>query len=384
MVANVEFGYLEESYLEFPYLAGTVHAGLAAELNVFGVGALGAELFAFTEASSGLGVQLIATSTLGYVQCDGQGYLEQPYLQDPYLAAYLCVGLGVELDVITTNGLAVELNVVNYNDVRQRVMCEIESRGDGTNWTASSTLASATDAFNINNVNNDLEESVWRSDSTIVGIQLDNDVGLGNSIFVNTIFIRNHNFTTSASVQLLLSDDPTFTVVGQTLDLTITEAREFYYIAADAPLQGYRYSRWLIDDPTNADGYLQMGVVGYGESEVFEEDCFALPIENEETEYADVIRTEAYTNIMNLRARRKQLRLNFRNINYGSRDWDRFQRIFDCAGIVQKVLWIPTPQEPYRYATWGKLKKLPRYRNNDIGSNSKSYIAFTVELDEVL
>lgn len=385
MATNVEFGYLEEAYMTFPYMAGTVHTGTGVELEAFGAKGMAVELFAFTEETGAMGVQLIATSTLGYVLCEDKGYLEQPYLTEPYLSRYYCVGLGVELDVRVRRGLGIELNVLNYNDVRLRVMCDIESRGNGTNWTSNSTMASTTDAFNINNVNNDLEESVWRSASTVItGIQLDNDAGAGNSLFVDTIFIRNHNFTTSANIQLLLSNDPTFTIVGQTIDIDITDADEFYYIAADAPLSGFRYSRWNIDDPTNTNGYLQMGVVGYGGSEVFEDDCFSLPIEHEDTEYADVMRTEAYTNIMNIRARRRKLKMNFRNINYDSFDWRRFQRIFDCAGIVQKALWIPVPQQPYRYAAWAKLKKLPRYRNNDIGTGDRSYVDFSLEVDEVL
>ena len=384
-IGEVILGYLEDPYLEGGYLLGDVNSGLPVQLDVFQTGIMSVELFAFSETQGAAGIQLIVSETLGYTQCEGEGYLEQPYLEGPYLANHLCVGLGIELDVIIRRGLGIELLVRNYNDKLCRVMCDIESRGDSlTNWTASSTLTSATDSFNINNVDNDLEERVWRSNNVLTGIILDNDAGAGNTVTVDTIFMRAHNFTTSASINLLLSDDPTFTVIGQTIPISITDSEEFYYIAEDAPLSGYRYSRTTIEDPTNSNSYLQIGVYGYGQSEVFEDKCFVLPIESEDTEYADVIRTEAYTNKMNFRARRRKLRMNFKNFVYDSQDWKRLQRIIDCAGITQKALWIPTPQQPYRYASWAKLTKLPRYRNNDIGSGNQSYIDFSLETDEVL
>ncbi|HUV46046.1 MAG TPA: hypothetical protein VMW45_03150 [Dehalococcoidia bacterium] len=384
-IGEVILGYLEDPYLEGGYLLGDVNSGLPVQLDVFQTGIMSVELFAFSETQGAAGIQLIVSETLGYTQCEGEGYLEQPYLENAYLANHLCVGLGIELDVIIRRGLGIELLVRNYNDKLCRVMCDIESRGDSlTNWTASSTLTSATDSFNINNVDNDLEERVWRSNNVLTGIILDNDAGAGNTVTVDTIFMRAHNFTTSASINLLLSDDPTFTVIGQTIPISITDSEEFYYIAEDAPLSGYRYSRTTIEDPTNSNSYLQIGVYGYGQSEVFEDKCFVLPIESEDTEYADVIRTEAYTNKMNFRARRRKLRMNFKNFVYDSQDWKRLQRIIDCAGITQKALWIPTPQQPYRYASWAKLTKLPRYRNNDIGSGNQSYIDFSLETDEVL
>lgn len=385
-IGEIELGYLEDPYLEGGYLLGDVYSGLPVELDVFQTGVLGIELFALSLDNDATGIQLIVSETLGYVHCEGKGYLEEDYLENPYLADHLCVGLGVELDVTVRRGLGIELLVRNYNDKLCRVMCDIESRGDSTtNWTSTSTMTSTTDSFNINNVDNDLEESVWRSATGVVtGVVLNNDAGAGNTVTVDTIFMRAHNFTSSAAISLQLSDDPTFTVIGQTIPIVITDSEEFYYIAADAPLSGYRYSRTTIDDPTNSNGFLQIGVYGYGQSEVFEEKCFVLPIESEDTEYADVIRTEAYTNKMNFRARRRKLRMNFKNIVYDSQDWKRLQRIIDCAGITQKALWIPTPQQPYRYASWAKLKKLPRYRNNDIGSGNQSYIDFTLETDEVL
>ena len=94
--------------------------------------------------------------------------------------------------------------------------------------------------------------------------------------------------------------------------------------------------------------------------------------------------TEAFTNIMNFRAKRRELGLTFRNMHYDSQDWKRIQRIFDCVGTTQKALWIPTPQQPYRYGTWAKLRKLPKYINNDIGTGDKSYINFRIQTDEAL
>lgn len=384
MTTNVEIGYLEADYMEDDYLLGLINAGVGVELLTLGANGVGVELFAFGLQAEALGVQMI-TSTLGHVHCDPNevGYLELPYLEDPYLVDYMCVGVGVELEVATRKGIGVELNVKNYNDLRLRVMCEIPSRGDGTSWTANSTLASTTSSFDVNNVNDDLIENVWRSNNIITGIQLNCDAGAGNSIFVDTIFFLNHNLTSSAAVQMLGSDDPTFTVIGQTLDLTITEDDEFIYIAEEFPLAGFRYWRINIDDNTNSNAFLQFGVIGFGESEVFETDCFILPVEHEETDYVDVMKTEAFTNIMNERARRNAVKLVFKNIVYDSQDHQRFVRIFDFAGVTLKCLWVPTPQFPYRYMTFAKMKKLPRFRDNVI-SKTGDYVSFTVETDEAL
>jgi hypothetical protein len=226
-------------------------------------------------------------------------------------------------------------------------------------------MTSTTNSFDVNNVNNDVEERVWRSASTVVtGIQLNCDAGVGEIIEMDTFFMRNHNLTTGATITFLESNDPTFTVVGATTTFTIEEVQEFYYIADDAPLTGYRYGRLNIDDPTNPAGYIQIGVMGYGPAEIMSMTCFALPVEFEPKEYADTVATAAYTNKMNVRAVRDTLRLNFNNVVYDSLDWQTFQRILLCAGTTQKALWIPIPETPYRFTVWSKLIRLPRYRHN--------------------
>lgn len=386
MTSHVELGYLDEDYLVFPYLGGRREAGLAAQLTKMQQNSVAVQLHAYSVATAAVGVQM-RVSNLGHLQCEDMGYLDEDYLSGPYLAACLIVGLGVELSILNRRGLAVQLTVRNYNDVLMRVLYDIPSRGDdGLSWTASSTMPSGTNSFIVNNINDDIEEHTWRSATGVVtGIQL--NCNTGNRIAIDTFFMRNHNLTTGAVVELLESDDPTFTTgVVSTLFL-ITVDKEFLYIASTPPISGYLNQRLDIDDPTNPDGYIEIGVLGFGEAEIFEEPVFALPVEYENVEYVDTVQTAAYTNIMNLRAARKQLRLQINNVVYGSQDWQRWQRIFDYVGKTLKALWIPIPETPYRFTTFSKLKQLPRYSHNSIGrvgGVTADYVKFTVETDEAL
>lgn len=396
-VFNTEIGYLELTYLEENYLAGYGISSLGVQLfgetgNQAAVGTeligfksqgLGVELFAKTDSSQALGVQLIE-SNIGHRSCEeDQGYLDQNYLETRYLIGYMCAGLSVELDVQVLTSLGVELNVINYNTNRLRILCDIESRGDdSSNWTANSTLASSTDSFNINNVNTDIVEQVWRSNNLKVGLLLDCDAGVGTNIFMNTFVMVNHNLTTSAIVTLLGDDDPAFGSPGTTISFNMTENR-FVYIAPDSPLSGFRYWRLTIDDNTNPNAYLQIGVIGFGAAEILNQNCYTDLIMQKSIDHKDTVFTEGFTNVMNERSLTEALTLNFRHIIYDSQDWNTLQRVFFSAKTTLKCFWIPDPQIPLRFLKFSKLKEIPPERHNYKGIDA-DYVDLNVNLDESL
>lgn len=380
-VVNTEYGYLEQDYLEDNYLSGVVTAGLGVEFLGKTFRTTGVQFFGSSVSEQGLGIQY-KTTNLGVVQCPaGDGYLENNYLEGPYLAGYICTGVGIEFSVLVLSGTAVQLTVVNYNTNRIRVLCDVESRGTvDDNWTSNSTLASSTDSFNINNVNTDIVEQVWRSNNQKTGIILECDAGVGRNIFLDTFVMLNHNLTTSASVNLIGDDDPAFGSPGVNIPLVITEDR-FVYIAPDFPLSGFRYWRISIDDNTNPNAYLQIGVIGFGSSEIMNQNCYRDAITQKYVDHKDSVFTEGFTNVMNERSVTGGLTLQFSNLIYDSQDWNTLQSIFDYAKTTLKCFWIPDPQIPLRFLKFSKLKEIPVERHNYKGED---YVGFTVNLDESL
>lgn len=395
-VFNTFSNYLENEYLEYPYLTGQTIAGLGVEVKGEDLASqslgvelegkkgkgIGVELFGFTEADPiGYGVQL-QESNIGHTQCeDGQGYLEEAYLQDqPYLVGYICAGLSVQLEVQTTTGLGVQLNVIQYNTNRLRVLCDIDSRGDGNNWTANSTLPSSTDSFNVNNLNTDIVEQEYRSNNVVTGIALTCDGGIGTNIFLDTFIMKSHNLTTSAVVTLIGDDDPAFGSPGFNETFAMT-TDDFVYIAPDAPITGFRYWRLNIDDPTNPDGIIKIGVVAFGASEVLNNNCFRDVVIKSPKDHKDTLFTEGFTNVMNERSLTKALKLDFSNILYDSLDWNTLQRIFNSSKTTLKCFWIPMPQYPTRFLMFAKMKEMPRETHNQKGED---FVNLTVNLDESL
>lgn len=394
-VFNTYLDYLEGPYLDFFYLTGQTYSSLGVEVKGEDLGSnslgvqlagkdaegTGVELFGFTEAPNlGFGVQL-QESNIGHSNCNvGRGYLEKDYLEDPYLAGYICAGLSVQLEVQTLKGLGVQLNVVQYNTNRLRVLCNIDSRGDGNNWTANSTLPSSTDSFDVNNLNTDIVEQEYRSNNIVTGVALTCDGGVGTNIFLDTFVMKSHNLTTSAAVTLIGDNDPAFGSPGFNETFAITED-DFVYIAPDAPTVGYRYWRLNIDDPTNPSGIIKIGVIAFGASDVLNDNCFKDVVLKSPKDHVDTVFTEGFTNVMNERTVTNALKLDFTNIIFDSSDWNTLQRIFKYAKTTLKCFWIPMPQYPTRFLMFSKLKELPKETHNQKGED---YVSLTVNLDESL
>jgi len=358
--------------------------------------------------------------------CD-EGYLETPYLEESYLSYCMRAFLGMQARqlVLETaeSGMQAEMHIVDkslitgmqtsqvitkeetlgmqatqirvvktgmqaamviYNNTQLRILCEFPSRGTealaGLNWVMSPTEAAGD--FSPNNLNTDIIEQVTRS-VTAGSITLTCDTGLSQGVPVDTIAILGHNLTKSAIVQVQGSKNPSFSPSDIVFTME-TQLDDMYWIAETLPtlIGQNRYWRFTIQDPTNTDGYIEIGTILFGVSDIFTtSECFQNPIEHGLKHYKDEVETEGFTNIMNDRALRKWLRLSFEDLNYLKGNFKLIDDMVKYARTSLKCLVIPTPLYPERYAVFAKLVQLPSYSNRVLEEDA-DYTSFSLEWDE--
>jgi hypothetical protein len=356
-------GYLEEAYLSDSYLAecGQQIPGLQAN-------------FVVTQTTE-YGIQ--ASLTI-------KDFKKNNAVQARFTVVDFKKFLGVEFDAQQTNGLALQFLAAIYNTDNLRILCDFDSRGVvNNNWTASSTAAGD---FDVNNVNTDIVEQVWRSTVT-TGVTLNSDTGVPQGTIIDTLAILNHNLTSSATVTLIGSDNPGHAPTGTVIPLQARE-NNMFYIAETLPSTGFRYWRISIDDATNPDGFLQIGTIVYGTSQIFQGECFVDEIEFTLKDFADTVSTEGFTNVANSRAIKRSVRLDFRSLEANERNFKILRDIFENIRTTLKCLWIPTPdpldQEiTAKFAAFGKLPSIPSERHNSKG-RKLDYVSMTLEVDESL
>ena len=400
-----EGGYLEADYLAEPYLTPLFCTRPGMQVNIL-VGeedpaAMQARLVIEARATYGMQADLTINALRPYGQ---QAHVtinsDEPYgMQSRVtivdkLRAYGQQALlridalrpaGMQADVVRLTSYAMQSLATIYNTTNLRILCAFPSRGlTSSNWTSNSTLAGD---FSVQNLDTDVVEQVWRSNNALTGVRLVTDTGLPQGVFLDTAAILNHNLTKSATVTLLGSNDPTFSVIGIAIPL---EARltNMFYIAPDLPAAGHRYWRFDIDDPTNPETFLEIGTVVFGASEIFQGECFVDEIEFELKDFADTVRTEGFTNVANSRTQKRRLRLDFRSLVFQNRNFTIMREMFQRERTVQKCLWIPTPSATLqdvtaRFAVFGKLSVIPTEKHNNKGPNF-DYVTFTADVDESL
>ena len=356
-------GYLEDAYLSRSYLAECAQQipGLQANFLV--------------QQTTEYGVQALLTI---------KDFLKPSGVEARFTIVDFKKFLGVEFDAQILKDLAIQFLATLYNTTNLRILCDFDSRGTvNNNWTASST---AVGDFNVNNINTDIVEQVWRSTVT-TGVTLNSDTGVPQGTIIDTLAILNHNLTSSANVTLIGSDNPGHAPTGIVIPLQ-ARLNNMFYIARDLPSTGFRYWRIAIDDATNPAGFLQIGAIVYGTSEIFQGECFVDEIEFMLKDFAETVSTEGFTNVANSRAIKRSVRLDFRSLEANERNFKILRNIFENIRTTLKCLWIPTPdvndQEiTAKFATFGKLPSLPSERHNNKGKNA-DYVSMTLEVDESL
>jgi len=371
--------YLTQNYLEDPYLTSDInaHGGFQAEFNITYPQAYGMQA---------------EINIVDFLKAYGQ--------QSEFNIVDFPHPIGMQTEFIRLFTLGMQATISLYNTTNLRFLCDFPSRGlstavgtnqwgnpagQGENWKANFTEAGDFSPFNLNT---DIVEQVWRSpDGYTTGINLDCDTERPQGVFLDTFAMLNHNLTTSASVNLIGSNDPTFGVTGVVIPLLPRlNDPNTYYIAPTLPNVGYRYWRIAIDDASNPDNYLQIGTVVFGASQIFVGECFVDEVEFQLQDFADTVETEGFTNVSNSRTQKKVLRLDFRSLNFTKGNFKTMRSMFAYARTVLKCLWIPTPDavnEDYtaRFALFSKMVQIPVERHNNKGATA-DYVSFTVELDE--
>lgn len=296
---------------------------------------------------------------------------------------------GMQAAQFVARRIGMQATMVLYNTTELRFMTEFPSRGTpallGNNWTATNTAAGD---FLVRNVNTDTEEQVYRS--TGLSIELVCDTGLAQGVPIDTIAIRNHNLTRGALVQVQGSND-NFATVAVTYNMFV-ETTHMYYIAPSFPtsLETNRYWKFIIQDVTNPDGYIQVGAILFGAASIFSTtDKFLNPLTQGYKHFKDVLPTEGFSNTMNDRSLKKYLRLNFQDIDYLSGNFSILEDMFLLARTSLKVLVIPTPEFASRFAVFAKLSSMPEITHinhgfQGVGGAMVEYDSLSLEYDESL
>jgi len=357
----------------------------------------------------------------------GPGYLDDDYLVGPYLTQTVCLVPGTQtlftivdsmafgqqtkfkiVDIPNNQGQQATFTIESevptamqfesknifpmgqqilatlYNATNLRILCEFPSRGvSPSNWSSNST---APGDFSVQNLNTDIVEQVWRSEtSTITGISLICDTGLPQGVFLDTLAILNNNFTRSANVTLVGSTQSDFSIIGTVISVPVGDANS-YYIAPELPISGYRYWRIDIDDPTNPDDFIEIGTILFVASNIFQGECFVDSVEFQLQDFADSVSTEGFTNVSNSRALKRKVRLEFRFLNFQKNNFKIMRNLFETYRTTHKCLWIPTPSVSNkdvtaRFAGYAKLTTLPSERHN-YKCGDADYVSFNIEYDE--
>ncbi len=371
-------GYLSYNYLKHPYLSNAICAHINQQVK-----------FIIEDYEHNLGFQISQKI---------EDYSKNIRQQVQQKIANYSHNVGQQVLFSVAKKLNFQVTFVLYNATKLRVLMNFPSRGatttgggnnawgnpkgTGENWVASST---ETGDFEASNLNTDIVEQVWRSNNgDISGVTLKCDTEISQGVFLDTLGILNHNFTTSAQITLEGSTSSTFSTIGFSTDLTVIRGHEnIYYIAPTLPTSGYRFWRITISDPTNTNDYLEIGSIVFGSAIIIHEENFTDTVTKTTKHFSDKIETEGYTNVSNDRALKYAINLDFKYIKYLGSNYDNFREIFETARTSLKCLWIPTPQYADRFAVFGKLAEIPVETHLDLGEQS-NHVDFAVEVDESL
>lgn len=451
-------GYLERPYLTEAYLAAHQlgNDGMQVTFVIEDDKPSGMHTQFETSLNSANGMQANLTiadekpvamefkaDTLSHKFCES--YLEQPYLDTPYLSAQICASLGMQIQFAIAgaaddsfNGMQAEFNIEDqlnnvgqqvtfvieddtsigmqaefsnvdvtgmqflatlYNTTNLRILCEFLSRGNpaaaglnawgndagvGKNWKSNVTTDAGPDK-NIENLNTDVVEQTWRAASAKSGINLDCDTELAQGVFLDTLAILNHNLTKSATVQLFGSNDAGFGSIGVARVLTLVDEPNIYHIEEDLPNVAFRYWRISIDDATNSDP-VEVGTIIFGASSVFSGECITDQIDLECKDFSDTVNTEGFTNIANSRAQKKIVGIQFKDLAFKAGNYSILKDIFQSQRTTLKCLWIPTPdiddaEFTSRFAVFSKIDRIPREKHNSKGPKN-DFSTFGLILDE--
>lgn len=341
------------------------------------------KVFEGKEKATGLSFR--SSDNLQHIGCPGDGYLNnEPYLSTlQYLAPFYCVPIGLQFTAVKEEARAIQFRSALYNTTNLRILVDFPSRGlSGTNWTSTTTQPSSTNGFSVNNLNTDIVEQYWRSETGVLSATITCDTELAQGVYLDTMAILNHNLSGSATVILQASNDPSFATIPINEQLEY-EVSNMYYIAPNLPQNAYRYWRLAITDTGNADNFLRIGTIIFGSAVIFTNESFVDRVRFGQKQFVDKVYTEGFTNISNDRGKKKYLNLEFRNLQYARTNFQSIKEIFEYAGVSLKCLYIPVPLQASRFAVFGKLAEIPAEEHNYKAADA-DYVDFSIDVDESL
>jgi hypothetical protein len=414
-----EYGYLERPYMTDAYMAGSIEAGDGWQVSLLVAGGSKKNGWQTTRTiastkKTGWQVKGVIAST----KARGWQVLRQIVAHKEYRGwqtkrtiasnkkvawqtqrvIHHVVPTAWQILTIHTAAYGWQVRSSLYNAKKLRILYQFSSRGattsdgvttnawgelvgTGLNWVASTTAASATDSFNVSNLNTDIVEQRWQgATAQLTNVRLDCDTEISQGILLDTFAMLETNFSASASVQLLGSNTDDFSVIDQTIVLDNDGDGNFVYVAEDQPHTFSRYWRILIDDASNSDHYLRAGAVVFGSAMILTED-FVDQVGLEPQNFTDEVFTEGFTNVQNDRGLKNLLHLSFRNLRYDKGNYQALKSFFNYARTVLKALWIPTPEYPKRYMLFGKMRRMPAETHNVKGVRG-DLVTFNVDIDE--
>jgi hypothetical protein len=299
-----------------------------------------------------------------------RGYLESDYLVDEYGSTAVDYAYGTQAELLKAYLLGFQATLYVYNITQLRILQDFTSRGTpalgGNNWTATSQAAGD---FLPKNLNTDIEEEVYRS--AAISTVLTCDTGVTQGVTIDTLALRNHNLTTEANIVLQGSKD-NFSTIELSIILT-PERLNMYYIAPVFPVgvaNQNRYWRLVIDDPSNTDGYIQIGCILFGNAKIFsKKEQFENPIKHGYQHYKDELPTEGFTTSSNDRTVKRFLSLSFNALDRSLGNLRLIEDYITRARTSAKCLIIPRPSYPSRYAVFAKLTEMPEFTETDISDD---------------
>jgi len=360
--------YLTYSYLTYPYLADFEAENGEQSLQL---------------QSEHLGIEAFQMSQLSI----GTEGLQMQH-QHTGVEAFIIISenLGIEAVTLLAEQVGVEALQKIYNTTNIRVLCQFQSRGlVDNNWTVVQGGQAAGD-FSVNNINTDIPEEVYRAANQFV--TLDCDVGKPQGVSPDTFVMWNHNLSSGAVLTVVASNDPSFATALYSFNFEWT--KDNLYAVTPLELFPYplaRYYRFSIVDVDNADGYVEIGNILFGNAVIFQRDCITSDVGLRYTEFKDEIPTEGYTNITNQRTLKKAVTVEFKNLNYASNNYTNLvNNVFLDARTSLRCVWIPYMADPARFGVFGKLTDLPQEEHNVMGDANEDldFVSFTVDIDESL
>jgi hypothetical protein len=291
--------------------------------------------------------------------------------------------VGFQVQNLHKESVGIQINQVLYNITQLRILYEFPSRGtpalSGLNWTVKPT---GKPGFSQNNVNTDLIEERYQSkNGDIALIDLRCNTGIAQGAFVDTVAILNHNLTSSATVTMQGSDDPAFGTLKFEHVLT-TELENMYWISPELPIIAAKHYRFLIQDTTNPDDYISIGVIVFGSSKMFTlAETFNDPVRFGKRHFKDTLETEGYTNVSNDRATRRFLGLDFKDVEVSGSNYRMLKEFENFAKTDLKCLIIPRPTQPSTFAVFSKVVQLADERHQATDDTSHQ-ADFNLDWDE--